>query len=101
MLLKNIFGRGAVDIDIVIADIVNELLQDVVAVVNLLTSWMPDSPFQKPISEMRNNIGSDILGYINYFLPVSEFLAVVSVWVPAVFIYYASSTVLRWAKSIS
>lgn len=84
-----------------IADVINSFLQGLVDAVNFLISWLPDSPFKEPIEAMRTSIGSDMLGYLNFFLPVSEFLAVVSMWLAAVLMYYAVSIVLRWAKAIS
>lgn len=85
----------------VIADAVNAFFQGLVDTVNFLISWMPDSPFREPLETMRSSIGSDMLGYLNYFLPISEFIAVLVVWVAAIAIYYAVSIVLRWLKAIS
>jgi hypothetical protein len=58
-------------------------------------------PLHAPIQNISAGIGSDILGYINYFLPLSEFAAILGGWVIAIGAYYMASIVLRWIKAIS
>ena len=85
----------------IIADVINNILEGLVSFVNSLFSWWPDSPFRAPLEAMRSSLGSEMLGYINYFLPISEFLAVLTGWVAAIVVYYSVSIVLRWLKAIS
>lgn len=80
--LKNIWNG--------ITDILNDILS---AVLFLL----PDSPFanvQIPY-EVRQ-----ILGYVNYFVPIGAMLAIGTGWLSAIGIYYLYQTILRWAKTI-
>ncbi len=83
------------------ADIVNSVLRGLVGIVNALVSWMPDSPFRGFIESVGSSVGSEFLGYLNYFLPIREFLGILTLWVSAILLYYAVSVVLRWARAIS
>jgi len=58
-------------------------------------------PLNAPIQNISVGIGGDILGYINYFLPLAEFSAILGGWVLAIGAYYMASIVLRWIKAIS
>jgi len=84
-----------------IVDAVNDVLGGFVDIVDVLLGWLPDSPFREPIESISSGVFSEMFGYINYFLPVSEMLAVTTVWLSAVVVYYGVSVVLRWIKAIS
>ena len=58
-------------------------------------------PLNAPIQGITSSIGGDILGYINYFVPLSEFSAILAGWVVAVGAYYMASVILRWVKAVS
>jgi hypothetical protein len=58
-------------------------------------------PLEGPISGIRAAFGSELLGYVNYFIPIAEMAAILSVWVVAIAAYYVASVALRWAKAIS
>lgn len=81
-MLKN-FWNGLVDI-------VNDILS---AIMFLL----PDSPFANVTipDEVKQ-----ILGYVNYFVPIAAMLAIGTGWLAAIGIYYLYQTILRWAKTI-
>lgn len=58
---------------------------------------LPDSPFRGFI----DSIGDiPYLGYLNYFIPISDFLALLSVWTVAIGIFYIVSAVLRTVNAI-
>jgi hypothetical protein len=84
-----------------IADIINLIIDSLVTAVNALINIFPDSPFKAVIASIRTSYSSELLGYINYFIPVSEMLAILSVWVTAIVMYYLVSIILRWVKAIS
>ena len=67
------------------------------ALVAAALSVLPDSPFVyiAAIPEVQK-----YLGYFNYFIPVSAMVAIFLPWLSAITIYYAVSTILRWAKAI-
>lgn len=81
---------------------VNSILQGFVDFVNSTVGSIPDlCPFKSSISGMRDVIGFETLGYVNYFLPISEYAAFLSGWVIAILLYYGVSILLRWIKAIS
>lgn len=64
-----------------------------IAVLGLL----PDSPFRGFIDSLS---GIPYVGYLNYFIPVSDFLALLAVWGTAVGAFYLVSAILRFVKAI-
>lgn len=73
-----------------IVDVVNNIVS---AVLFLL----PDSPFAN--IEIPEEV-TQILGYVNYFVPIGAMLAIAAAWLSAIVIYYLVQTILRWAKTI-
>ena len=71
-----------------------ELLQ---AFGDFIKAVLPTSPFRGLI----DSIGSfEYLGWLNWFFPVGECLAVLVAWVAVISTYYLYSIVLRWIKAI-
>lgn len=62
-------------------------------------SILPDSPF-KFLTTYSNSVIGEWLGWINWFLPINTFLAIVQAWLAAILIYYVIQIILRWAKAI-
>lgn len=58
---------------------------------------LPASPFTIFIQAVSNIPYLDIL---NWFLPVTEMLAVGQAWLVAVSLFYIASLILRWIKAI-
>ena len=85
----------------VVVNVVNSILRGLVALVDILLIWMPDCPFVAAISSVEDVIGNEMIGYVNYFLPISEIAAFLVLWLAAVLLYYAVSVLLRWKKIIS
>lgn len=71
-----------------------DLLDDILAAVLIL---LPDSPFAN--IEIPSEV-KQILGYVNYFVPVAAMLAIGTGWLVAIGVYYLYQTILRWAKTI-
>lgn len=73
-----------------ITDVVEEILSAVLLL-------LPDSPFKDVVipDEVKQ-----ILGYVNYFVPVAAMLAIGTGWLGAIGIYYLCQTILRWTKTI-
>lgn len=72
-----------------------EILDKLLAVV---LSLFPLSPFAPVIGELSE---LPYLGYINWFIPVGDFLKTGSFWIAAVGAYYAWSVIARWIKLVS
>lgn len=59
---------------------------------------LPDSPFRPFIDQIS---GIDYLGYLNYFVPVGDFISLLSAWTTAIVLFYAVSAILRMVKAIN
>lgn len=73
-----------------IVDVVNNIVSAVLVL-------LPDSPFAN--IEIPEEV-TQILGYVNYFVPIGAMLAIAAAWLSAISIYYLVQTILRWAKTI-
>lgn len=69
-------------------DIFNKFWQ---AIINFL----PSSPFKGFINQFQN---IPFLEELNWFVPVSEIIVVMEVWLAAVVVYYMYSAIMRWIK---
>lgn len=60
-------------------------------------SLLPGSPFTAFINSI-----SDIpfLGYLNYFVPVAQMIAIGESWLVSIGVFYLYQVVLRWVKAI-
>lgn len=67
------------------------------AVLVSVLGFLPDSPFRGFIDNIAE---IPYIGYLNYFIPVSDFLALLGVWGAAVGLFYVSSVILRFVKAI-
>ena len=58
---------------------------------------LPTSPFTEFI-----NACSDIpyLGWLNWFIPVGQMIAIGEAWLVAIGLFYMNSIVLRWIRAI-
>lgn len=65
---------------------------------SLLISLFPMSPFLPAIQDLGE---LPYLSYINWFIPIGDFLQIGVVWGAAVGVYYLYSVVARWIKLIS
>ena len=66
-------------------------------IVNAIIVLLPDSPFKN--IEIPEEL-LDVLGYVNYFVPVGAMLGIGTTWLVAIGTYYLYQTILRWAKTI-
>lgn len=57
---------------------------------------LPDSPFLF----LRDNRWDEILGYVNFFLPVKEILFVLTAWIACVIVYYTYQAILRMTNHV-
>jgi hypothetical protein len=74
-----------------------KLLNGLRAVLITVLELLPDSPFRGFIDNIAE---IPYIGYLNYFVPVSDFLALLTVWGAAVGLFYVSSVILRFVKAI-
>lgn len=62
---------------------------------HVVLSLFPTSPFL-PVIEAIESL--PYLGYINWVLPIGDFLKIGSLWLAAIAVYYAWMVVARWVK---
>ena len=60
-----------------------------------ILSIFPDSPFQ---AITANDQVKEVLGWLNYFVPVGEMLAIMQAWLVAIGLYYLWMVIARWVK---
>ena len=65
--------------------------------IEVLLKFLPASPFQGFIQSLS---GLPYLGYLNWFIPVADLVAIGTVWLSAIVIFYVVSIVMRWVKMI-
>lgn len=67
-------------------------------ILNNLANVLPMSPFQTFINGFDD---IPFLGYLNYFIPVSQMIAIGQAWLVAIALFYIYMIALRWAKAIN
>ncbi|MFI3116043.1 MAG: hypothetical protein R3Y12_07885 [Clostridia bacterium] len=80
--------------------IINGVVDFLYNILFFVIDLLPDSPF----STLSLVISDEIkvyLGYMNYFIPVNFFIAVLEIWLSAVVVYYIYILILRWIKLIN
>lgn len=63
-------------------------------------SFLPSSPFAVLNELAANGQIVEWLGYVNWFVPVYTFVAILEVWLLGIAIYYVWQVVLRWLKAV-
>lgn len=64
---------------------------------NAILQFLPASPFQSFIASFAEIPG---LGYLNYFVPVGEMIAIGQAWLVCIGIFYLYQAVMRFANLI-
>lgn len=56
---------------------------------------------KSPIVYLESNPEIEkVMGYVNFFIPIYSFIALLEGWLIAIMAYYCLMTILRWAKFI-
>ena len=63
----------------------------------MVLELLPDSPFRGFIDSLGT---IPFLGWLNWFVPISDFLRLLAVWGVAVGLFYVYSVVLRFINAI-
>lgn len=61
---------------------------------------LPDSPFSFLYELGTTSAISDVLGMVNWFIPIYSWVAILEGWLTCVAIYYVYQVVLRWLNAI-
>lgn len=64
-------------------------------------SVLPLDPFKDFIVEFFEvGLSADVLHWLNWFIPVGDFVKITAAWVGCVMLYYIYTVVLRWLRVI-
>ncbi|MCM1104709.1 MAG: hypothetical protein NC409_11475 [Clostridium sp.] len=77
---------------------IKKLFGWVKSVIKWLLTFLPHSPFAAVLDSMES---LPYLNYLNWFIPVSTFIAIGELWLVAIGVYYASMIILRWFKVVA
>lgn len=64
-----------------------------------LLGVLPTSPFSGFLGQFKSHF-EPYLGYLNYFVPIRDFLIIISAFLSVVVVYYAYSIIMRWVKML-
>lgn len=64
-----------------------------------LLTVLPTSPFQGWLGNFKSQF-SPYLGYLNYFVPISDFLLILKAFLGVYVLYLGYSIIMRWVKMI-
>ena len=64
--------------------------------IDKLLNIFPHSPF----TWISSSSFGDLIGKINYFVPVYDFITMLEAWLVAISVYYLYSIFARWLKAI-
>ncbi|MCI8297449.1 MAG: hypothetical protein HFG22_16550 [Lachnospiraceae bacterium] len=67
------------------------------SILDAVLQILPDSPF-RPFIDSLGEV--PYVGWLNYFLPVSDFLRLLTLWGTAIVLFYAVSALLRFVQAI-
>lgn len=77
--------------------IFNALKNFLIATLNVFLGLFPDCPFEDTIASLSQQ---EWLGYLNYFVPISEMIAMTSGWLVAIAGFWLYHIIYRWLKAI-
>ena len=64
-----------------------------------LLAVLPTSPFRGWLGQFKSHF-NPYLGYLNYFVPISDFVAIIGAFLAVVVVYYLYSIIMRWVKML-
>lgn len=68
-----------------------------ITALNTILFLLPDDPLMKYLEAIEDN---KFLKYLNWFIPINEFIAIGETWLAAIVIFYIYSAVLRFVNAI-
>lgn len=74
-----------------------KIKQALILIANVILQLLPGSPFQSFLDSFAD---IPALGYLNYFVPISEMIAIGQAWLLCVGGFYLYSAIMRFVKLI-
>lgn len=65
-----------------------------------IINLFPASPLQPLIATLSTPAVTEILGFVNWFVPIGTMLSILSGWLACVAAYYVYQILLRWIKVV-
>lgn len=62
---------------------------------NSIIDVLPKSPI---VYLTINTRVREVMGYVNFFIPIYSMISIVEGWLVAIGVYYVASVILRWLK---
>ena len=77
----------------------DSLTSSVVTFIHKILDLLPDSPFLV-LANLSTSEFHQWLAWLNWFIPVNTFVAILEAWLVGLGLYYVYQIVLRWVKAI-
>ena len=77
-------------------DFMNLIIKALGTILGVLLSILPSSPFVA----LDNSPIAEFIGGLNWIIPISSMVRILSAWVLCIGTYYIVMIVLRWVKAI-
>lgn len=71
------------------------LIDKLQGILNTVVNVLPNSPFS--FVAIPEEV-AEWFAYVNWFIPLSSFVAILETWLSAIVIWYVYQVILRWAK---
>lgn len=65
-----------------------------------IISIFPASPLQPLIQSLKGSAVAEVLGYVNWFVPIGTMIGILTGWLACIAAYYVYQIILRWIKVI-
>lgn len=80
-----------------VSNVIYAICEGIASVISYLFSFLPDNPFSdfSAPSEV-----TEVLGYVNWFLPVKQIIVVIGLWLSAIIVIIISKLVLNFFQVI-
>lgn len=78
-------------------DFLSSIGDTVHGIVEAIIEFLPGSPIQ---FIEKNSQVKEIIGFMNWFLPIETMIGMAEVWIAAILVYYVIQAILRWARII-
>lgn len=76
--------------------IIQSAISWLTGMIGKVVDLLPDSPFSIDIPDYV----TDIIGYINYFVPIGSMVKILAAWTACILTWYLASLLMRWIKAI-
>lgn len=79
-----------------IVKFINLIIKGIGVAIGLVVGLLPPSPF----ALIDNSPIAEFIGGLNWIIPISSMVTILSAWVICIGVYYLVMLVLRWVKAI-